>query len=425
MDRFTGILGLLFLLGVAWLLSRSRKNVKWRLVAWGMGLQIVFAVLILKTGPGEWIFAQCNDIIITVLNCANSGAQFVFGNLIARYAPVGTVTASGEFVQTQQLVVDNGMAYFAFSVLPTIIFFSALITILYHYGIMQRVVLAIAKLMAKTMKTSGSESLSAAANIFVGQTEAPLVVKPYVEKMTLSELNAIMTCGFATIAGGVMAAYVGLLKDIIPGIAGHIMAASIMSAPAGLVFAKMFVPETETSLTAGEVKLKVAKTDKNGVDAASRGATDGLRLALNVGAMLIAFIALVTLINTVLGLFWKDLTLAWIFGKILSPLAWLMGVPWADAARFGDLLGTKVMINEFVAFLKLQNYAHLMSPKANIIAAYALTGFANLGSIGIQIGGISGIAPTRRSDLARLAFGAMAAGAFASWSTACIAGILI
>ena len=425
MDRFTGLLGLLFLLSVAWLFSSSRKDISWRLIGWGMGLQLIFALLILKTGPGKWIFEQCNDVILSVLGCANSGAQFVFGSLITRFAPVGTVETSGEFVQTPQLVVDNGMAFFAFSVLPTIIFFSALITVLYHYGIMQKLVLGIAKLMAKTMKTSGSESLSAAANIFVGQTEAPLVVKPYVSKMTYSELCAIMTGGFATIAGGVMAAYVGLLKDAVPGIAGHLMAASIMSAPAGLVFAKLFVPETETSFTAGEVKLKVEKLDKNGVDAASRGATDGLRLALNVGAMLIAFIGLVALINIILGLFSDNLSLAWIFGKALSPLAWLMGVPWADCSKFGDLLGTKVMINEFVAFLKLQTYAVAMSPKGNIIAAYALCGFANVGSIGIQIGGISGIAPERRSDLGKLSCRAMTAGGFASWSTACIAGILL
>jgi len=425
MSRLIGILGLVVMIGIAWLLSKNRKDISWRLVAWGMGLQVIFALLILKTGPGKWIFEQFNDIIISILNCANSGAQFVFGSLITRFAPVGTVGPSGEFVQTEQLLVDNGMAYFAFSVLPTIIFFSALITVLYHYGIMQKLVLVLAKLMAKTMKTSGSESLSASANIFVGQTEAPLVVKPYIGKMTFSELCAIMTGGFATIAGGVMAAYVGILKDLIPGIAGHLMAASIMSAPAGLVFAKLFVPETESSLTAGEVKLKVEKIDANGVDAASRGATDGLRLALNVGAMLIAFIALITLANTLLGLFWKDLSLAWIFGKALAPLAWVMGVPWADCARFGDLLGTKVMINEFVAYIKLQAYAASMSPKANIIAAYALCGFANLSSIGIQIGGISGIAPERRSDLAKLAFRAMAAGAFASWCTACIAGVLL
>ncbi|MCP4582154.1 MAG: NupC/NupG family nucleoside CNT transporter [candidate division Zixibacteria bacterium] len=425
MDRFVGILGLIVLLVIAWALSRKRDNINWRLVGWGIGLQFVFALLILKTGPGKWVFEQCNSIILAVLKCADSGSNFVFGNLIGRFVNVGTVESSGEFVQSQQLVVDNGMAFFAFSVLPTIIFFSALITILYHYGIMQKLVLFIAKIMAKTMKSSGSESLSAAANIFVGQTEAPLVVKPYIGKMTMSELGAIMTGGFATVAGGVMAAYVGLLKDAVPGIAGHLMAASIMSAPAGLVFAKLFMPETEKSMTAGEVKLKVEKVDKNGIDAASRGASDGLRLALNVGAMLIAFIALVTLVNTILGLFWDELSLAWIFGKVLAPLAWLMGVPWADCAKFGDILGTKIMINEFVAFMKLQTYAAALSPKAQIIGAYALCGFANLSSIGIQIGGISGIAPERRSDLAKLSIRAMTAGAFASWSTACIAGILL
>ena len=425
MDRFVGLLGLVIMIAIAYGLSKSRKDISWRLVGWGFGLQFVFALLILKTSPGKWVFEKCNDGILGVLGCAESGARFVFGNLVAQYVPVGTMENPGQFVETPGLFVDNGMAFFAFSVLPTIIFFSALITVLYHYGIMQKLVLFIAKIMAKTMKTSGSESLSAAANIFVGQTEAPLVVKPYIGKMTFSELCAIMTCGFATIAGGVMAAYVGLLKDAIPGIAGHIMAASIMSAPAGLVFAKLFTPETEESMTSGEVKLKVEKIDKNGIDAASRGATDGLRLALNVGAMLIAFIGLVTLINSLLGLFWEDLSLAWIFGKALAPLAWVMGVPWSDCAKFGDLLGTKVMINEFVAFLKLQAYAVSFSPKAQVIGAYALCGFANLSSIGIQIGGISGIAPERRSDLAKLSIRAMTAGAFASWSTACIAGMLM
>lgn len=425
MDRFIGLLGLVCMLAIAYALSKSRKDINWRLIGWGIGLQVIFAFLILKTSPGKWIFEKCNGIILGVLGCAESGARFVFGNLVTQYVQVGNVTDAGQFVESPGLFVNNGMAYFAFSVLPTIIFFSALITVLYHYGVMQRLVLLIARLMTWTMKTSGSESLSAAANIFVGQTEAPLVVKPYVGKMTYSELCAIMTGGFATIAGGVMAAYVGLLKDVVPGIAGHLMAASIMSAPAGLVFAKLFTPETEESLTAGEVKLRVEKLDKNGVDAASRGATDGLRLALNVGAMLIAFIGLVTLINIILGLFWEDLSLAWIFGKALAPLAWLMGVPWSDCARFGDILGTKVMINEFVAFLKLQEYAAGFSPKAQVIGAYALCGFANLSSIGIQIGGISGIAPERRSDLASLAFRAMTAGAFASWSTACIAGILL
>jgi len=426
MQRFQGVLGILVLFTIAWLLSTDKKEIRWRTIAWGLGLQFIFALIILKTYPGQWIFAKFNDIVIAILSCSDQGAQFVFGNLINKFLPVGNVGASGQFVQTDGgLVVDAGTAFFAFKVLPTIIFFSALMTILYHYGIMQKVVLALAKIMAKTMKTSGAESLSASANIFVGQTEAPLVVKPYVGKMTKSELNAIMVGGFATIAGGVMAAYVGLLKDLIPNIAGHLMSASIMSAPAGLAFAKLIVPETEEPLTRGQVKLKVEKIDSNGIDAAARGATDGLRLALNVGAVLIAFIGLITLVNILLGLFWKDLTLTWIFSKSLAPLAWVMGVPWADCAKFGDILGTQVTINEFVAYLKLHDYTPLMSQRAAIMGTYAMCGFANFSSIGIQLGGIGGIAPERRSDLARIALRALVAGAFASWSTCCIAGILI
>jgi concentrative nucleoside transporter, CNT family len=426
MDRLIGLIGMAFMLGVAWLLSLHRKNFPWRTVAWGFGLQLIFALIILKTYPGKWIFEKFNDIILTILSCSDKGAEFVFGNLINRFLNVGTMGANGQFINSEgSWLADAGTAFFAFKVLPTIIFFSAFMTILYHYGIMQKIVLALAKLMAKTMKTSGAESLSASANIFVGQTEAPLVVKPYVNTMTKSELNAIMVGGFATIAGGVMAAYVGLLKEVIPNIAGHLMSASIMSAPAGLAFAKVIIPETEEPLTRGQVKLKIEKIDANGIDAASRGATDGLKLALNVGAMLIAFIGLITLINIILGMFWKDLSLTWIFSKSFAPLAWMMGIPWNDCAKFGDILGTQITMNEFVAYLKLHDYAPLMSQRAAILGTYAMCGFANFSSVGIQLGGIGGIAPERRSDLARIALRALVAGAFASWCTCCIAGILI
>jgi concentrative nucleoside transporter, CNT family len=426
MDRFIGLIGMLFMFGVAWALSLHRKNFPWRTVAWGIGLQLIFALIILKTYPGKWIFEKFNDIVLTILSCSDKGAEFVFGNLINRFMSVGTIGPNGQFIGSDGgLLADAGTAFFAFKVLPTIIFFSAFMTILYHYGIMQKIVLGLAKIMAKTMKTSGAESLSASANIFVGQTEAPLVVKPYVSTMTQSELNAIMVGGFATIAGGVMAAYVGLLKEVIPNIAGHLMSASIMSAPAGLAFAKVIIPETEEPLTRGEVKLKIEKLDVNGIDAASRGATDGLKLALNVGAMLIAFIGLVALINIILGMFWKDLSLTWIFSKAFAPLAWMMGIPWADCAKFGDVLGTQITMNEFVAYLKLHDYAPVMSQRAAILGTYAMCGFANFSSVGIQLGGIGGIAPERRSDLARIALRALVAGAFASWCTCCIAGILI
>lgn len=424
MARFIGVIGIMVMMGVAYLLSSRRKSVNWRTISWGFGLQLLFAILILKTAPGQWVFARCNDVILAILGCSDEGARFVFGNLVSMFVEVGKIEPDGGFMQVDGLVVNNGMAIFAFSVLPIIIFFSSISAILYHYGILQKVVEFIAKIMAKSMKTSGSESLAAASNIFVGQIESPLVVRPYLSGMTISELNAVMVGGFATIAGSVMAAYVGMLKDVIPNIAGHLLAASIMSAPAGLVMAKLFYPETEPSETTGGAKLSYEKK-QNGIDAAAAGAGEGLKLALNVAAMLIAFIGIVALINLGLGLIHHELTLSKIFGWILSPLAWTMGVPWSDAARFGDLLGTKLMVTELVAYLKLQGYAQLMNPKSQIIATYALCGFANVGSIAIQIGGISALVPERRGELAKLSLRAMIAGAFASWMTACVAGILI
>ncbi len=425
MQRFIGILGMAIMFGIIYLLSSNRKAIRWRTVAWGYGLQFIFALIVLKTQPGEWFFLQCNNIIISILSCAQQGAAFVFGNLVNRFVDVGNVDSIGNFTSFNGLVTNNGMAIFAFSVLPTIIFFSALMSILYHYGVMQRLIKLIAMAMSKTMKTSGAESLSAASNIFVGQTEAPLVVRPYLNKMTMSELNAIMVGGFATIAGGVMAAYVGLLKDSIPNIAGHLLSASIMSAPAALMMAKVMRPEVDDAETAGTHKIPINKVNQNGIDAAAAGAGDGLKLALNVGAMLIAFIGLIALVNLVLGLINKDLSLALVFGHALSPLAWAMGIPWADASKFGDLLGTQVMINEFVSYSKLQAYAPQMTERAAILATYALCGFSNLSSVGIQIGGISALAPDRRGDLSKLGLRAMLCGAFASWTTCCIAGILL
>jgi CNT family concentrative nucleoside transporter len=424
MQRLIGILGILTMIGIIFLLSSDRKAVKVRTIAWGLGLQFAFALIILKTSPGKWFFLRVNDVVIAVLNCAQAGASFVFGSLVNMFVPVGQM-GTGGFTQFQDLVVNNGMAIFAFSVLPTIIFFSALMSVLYHYGIMQRIVTFVARIMSRTMKTSGAESLSAASNIFLGQTEAPLVVRPYLPRMTLSELNAIMVGGFATIAGGVMAAYVGLLRDTIPNIAGHLLSASIMSAPAGLMMAKIMRPEVDVPETSGDVKVKFTKTTQNGIDAAAAGAGDGIKLALNVAAMLIAFIGLVALINLILGLFRDGLTLSWVFGKALSPLAWLMGIGWSDAPEFGDLLGTQLMINEFVSYTKLATYTPVISERTAILATYALCGFSNLGSVGIQIGGISALAPERRGDLAKLGLRAMLCGAFASWCTCCMAGILL
>jgi CNT family concentrative nucleoside transporter len=413
------------MIAIVFLLSSNKRAVKLRTIAWGLGLQFTFALIVLKTEPGKWFFLRVNDVIIAILNCAQAGASFVFGNLVNRLVPVGQTDPSGGFNQFQDLFVNNGMAIFAFSVLPTIIFFSSLMSILYHYGIMQKVVGLVARIMSRTMRTSGAESLSAASNIFVGQTEAPLVIRPYLQRMTMSELNAIMVGGFATIAGGVMAAYVGLLKDAVPNIAGHLLSASIMSAPAGLMMAKIMRPEVDTPETSGNTKVLFTKTTQNGVDAAAAGAGDGLKLALKVAANQNPYIGLVTLKNLILGQFREGLTLSWIFGKALSPLAWLMGIQWPDAPEFGDLLGTQVMINEFVSYTKLQGYASVISDRTAVLATYALCGFSNLGSVGIQIGGISALAPERRSDLAKLGLRAMLCGAFASWTTCCVAGILL
>jgi CNT family concentrative nucleoside transporter len=444
-QRLVSVLGMFVLLGLAWLLSVNRAAIPWRVVGWGIGLQLVFALLILKTPAGEAFFTWINDIIVSLLGFTEAGARFLFGNLVFNNVPVGAGEPGNGPITPGGGVAATG-AFFAFNVLPTIVFFSSLMTMLYHLGIMQKVVKGMAWVMMRTMKTSGAETLSAAGNIFVGQTEAPLLIKPYVATMTMSELMAVMTGGFATIAGGVMAAFVGLLIFYFPDIAGHLMAASVMSAPAALVFAKIIWPETEEPATRGTLKVEVEKVDANVIDAAARGAGEGLHLAMNVGAMLLAFIALIALLNALIGwvgditrladLFqsigWlaaeQQLNLDSILGWIFAPLAWVMGVPWADAPEIGTLLGIKTAVNEFVAYLQLS--AMLagdteLSPRSVIIATYALCGFANFSSIAIQIGGIGSIAPSRRSDLARIGLRAMIAGSLAAFMTATIAGILI
>ncbi|MFQ6612414.1 MAG: NupC/NupG family nucleoside CNT transporter [Fidelibacterota bacterium] len=405
MERFTGILGLTILLGAAFLLSNNRRKINWRLVFYGLALQLFFAVFILKTPIGKPFFDTIDQIIRKLLSFSDAGSDFLFKSFRAG-------------------VVEGPLMNFAFRVLPTIIFFSSLMAILYHLGIMQVIVKWIAKAMQKTMKTSGSETLSVSANIFVGQTEAPLIIRPFISSMTKSELMAVMTGGFATIAGGVMAMYVKILSDI-PGIAGHLMAASIMSAPAALVVAKIIYPETEISDTMGDLKIEVEKSEDNVMEALSRGATDGLKLAANVGAMLIAFVAMIAMINAILGFF--DLSLQQILGWIFSPLAWTMGVPWAEAGTLGMLMGEKLVLTELIAYGDLSHLRDIaaISDRSAIIASYALCGFANFASIGIQLGGIGGIAPNRRKDLAKLAIKAMFGGAIASWLTATIAGILI
>ncbi|MDZ7373024.1 MAG: NupC/NupG family nucleoside CNT transporter [candidate division KSB1 bacterium] len=419
--RVRSFVGLVALLLIAWSLSENRKRINLRTLAWGLCLQVVFAVFILKTGVGKQIFFAARAVIHRLLSFTDAGASFLFGNLYrGDPAIVNELGGPGPFQLWDPKLgefVSIGTV-FAFHILPTIIFFASLMAVLYHLGIMQRIVQAFAWVMARLMGTSGAESLSAASNIFVGQTEAPLVVRPYVSSMTMSELMAVMTGGFATIAGGVMAAYVRFGVD-----AGHLMAASVMSAPAALVMAKLMYPETETPETLGEVRLAIRKETVNVIDAAASGAADGLKLALNVGAMLMAFLSLIAMINYGLGI--VGTSLREILGYLFSPIAFFLGVPTKDVLAMGGLLGTKISINEFVAYLDLTQMRQQIDPRTFVIATYALCGFANFGSIAIQLGGIGGIAPARRGDLARLGLRAMLAGALASWMTACIAGILI
>lgn len=419
-QRLVPLAGLLAMVGIAWLLSKHRDRVPWRVVGWGIGLQVSFGVFVMKTDLGLRVFAILNDMMLALLGFTAKGTEFVFGDF-----------ASEKFT-------------IAINVLPTLIFFSSLMTILYYLGIMQRLVGLFAWVMRRTMGTSGSETLSAAANAFVGQTEAPLMVAPFVRTMTISELMAVMTGGFATVAGGVLAAYVGLLKGVFPDIAGHLIAASVMSAPAALVIAKVMCPETEVSETAGSLGVEIDQPDANVIDAAARGAYEGMKLALNVGAMLLAFIALIALANALIGLpfgLYNDwmglegsaaiepLTLQRILGWLFWPFAFLIGVPAAECASVGTLLGEKIVLTEFIAYLhlyeSLSEGVAALSPRTVVITSYALCGFANFGSIGIQIGGIGGIAPERRHDIARLGLRAMFGGLLASLMTAAVAGMLL
>ena len=405
MERLIGIAGILVLLCIALAMSNNRKAISWQLVTWGLGIQILFAIIILKTPVGIPFFGAIDIGIKNLLSFSDAGSDFLFKSF--RYG-----------------VVEDPLMNFAFRILPTLIFFSSLIAVLYHLGIMQFVVKWIAKVMQKSMGTSGSETLCVSGNIFVGQTEAPLLVRPFILKMTKSELMAVMVGGFATVAGGVMAMYVSMLGNI-PGIAGHLLAASIMSAPAALVIAKIIYPETEASDTFGDLKIALDNKDDNIMEALSRGATNGMKLAANVAAMLVAFVAIIAMVNAILGLL--DLSLQQILGWIFSPLAWVMGVPWDEAGIIGALMGEKLVLTELIAFGDLSELmtTNSISDRSAIIASYALCGFANFASVGIQLGGIGGIAPERRKDLAKLGLKAMFGGALASWLTATIAGILI
>ncbi|MGL4739179.1 MAG: NupC/NupG family nucleoside CNT transporter [Sarcina sp.] len=408
MDRFIGVLGLITILGVAFLFSENKKKINWRLVITGLVLQILFALFVLKTEIGQNIFNGFNDVIMKLLSFTNQGTDFLFGPLSngSGAIPAGSV--------------------FVFNVLPTMIFFSTLMSILYHLGIMQFIIKFVSKGLAKLLKTSGAETLSAVGNIFLGQTEAPLLIKPYIKKMTRSELLAIMVGGMATVAGGVMAGYVAMGVD-----AGYLLSGSIMAAPAGLLLAKMLIPETEVPQTKDGTEVKLESTSSSVIEAAANGASEGLGMALNVGAMLLAFIALIALINFMLGwigsLIGMDyLSLYWILGKLFTPVAWLMGIPAADLGTAGSLLGQKVAINEFVAYSELGiNIAnHTLQPKTIMILSYALCGFANFSSIAIQIAGIGGLAPERKGTIAKLGFKALLGGALATFMTATIAGIL-
>ena len=410
MIQFQGILGILFILLLAYALSNNRKKINYRIVFWGLGLQIFFAILILLTPIGAPVFDWFDGAINTLLGFAFDGSSFLFR-------------------QFDTKIIEGPLFNFAFIALPTVIFFSALMTLLYHLGIMQKVIQIISKIMQKTMGTSGAETTSVSANIFVGQTEAPLVVKPFISKMTKSELMAVMVGGFATVAGGVMALYVAILGNI-NGIAGHLLAASIMSAPAALVIAKIIYPETEESMSSGDIKIEIEKQDDNGLEALARGSSDGLKLAANIAGMLIAFVAFISLINYLVGLIpignGEYLSIELILGYFFMPLAWMMGAPWSEAQTLGSLMGQKIVLTELVAYFNLSEMGPSeISERTAILASYALCGFANFASIGIQLGGIGAMAPDRRKDLSKLVFKALIGGALASWLTASIAGVMI
>ncbi|KFN51814.1 nucleoside transporter NupC, partial [Arenimonas malthae CC-JY-1] len=411
-----GLFGLAVLIGIAWLFSNNKGAVDWRLVLTGITLQIGFAALVLLVPGGREVFDWLGHGFVKILEFVSAGSNFIFGSLMD--------TSKFGFI-------------FAFQVLPTIIFFAALMGVMYHLGVMQAIVRAMAWAITKVMKVSGAETTSVCASVFIGQTEAPLTVRPYIPRMTESELITMMIGGMAHIAGGVLAAYVGMLGGGDPEqqafYAKHLLAASIMAAPATLVVAKLLIPETGTPLTRGTVKMEVEKTSSNIIDAAAAGAADGLRLALNIGAMLLAFIALIALINApltwlgdvtgVAAMLGKPTDLATIFGYVLAPIAWVIGVPWQDANTVGSLIGQKIVINEFVAYLQLADIVNgrvdgvELTEKGRLIATYALCGFANFSSIAIQIGGIGGLAPERRQDLAKFGLRAVLGGTLATFMT--------
>ena len=410
--RVQPIAGLALILAIAYCLSSARHAIDYRTVAWGLTLQGVFALIVLKTEAGRLVFQQLGALMTRLLNFTYVGSSFVFG-------PLGDPEVWPKIVTG--VLGEEGSRYaniFAFMVLPTIIFIAALFAMLYYFGVMQVIVRIFAIVMRRFMRASGAESLNVAASIFMGQTEAPLTIRPFLPRMTESELMTVMTAGMAHISGGVMAAYILFGVE-----AQHLLTAVIMTAPGTLMMAKLFVPETGKPETSGTVRLEVEETDVNVIDAIGRGTGEGLRLALNVGAMLISFLALIALLNALLGL--VGLSMQQIFGWVFAPIAWSLGVPWRDAPTIGNLLGTRMVLNEFVAYSQLGPLKATLDPKSFTIATYALCGFANFSSIGIQIGGIGALAPERRHDLARLGVRAMLAGTFANFVTATIAGMLL
>src|SRR5438309_1987886 len=409
MGRFTGILGLVTMLGLAYAFSTNRHAIRLKTVAWGLGLQFVFAVFVLRIDAGRQAFQKAGDVVNRLLSYAFAGSQFVFGELGKQGSHLGF--------------------YFAFQVLPTIIFIAAFFAVLYHYGIMQFIIKIAAWVMTRVMGASGAESLNVAASIFMGQTEAPLTIRPFLPDLTRSELMTVMTSGMAHVSGGIMAAYIAF--GIEP---KHLLSAVIMTAPGTLLMAKMLVPETEQPKTAGRVAMSAdeekAEKEENLLGAISRGTTDGLHLALNIAAMLISFLALIALTDGILGgihhwISWFPDSLEKIFGTLFAPVAWVIGVPWHDCPFVGTLLGTRTALNELVAFKILGAQKASLDPRSFTIATFALCGFANLSSIGIQIGGIGALAPNKTGELARLGLRAMLAGTMANLMSASIAGMLL
>jgi len=408
MGRFTGILGLLTMLALAYAFSTNRRAIRLKTVAWGLGLQFIFAIFVLRIDAGRIAFQKAGDAVTKLLSYAYAGSHFVFGDLAKPGSQLG---------------------YFAFGVLPTVIFIAAFFAVLYHFGIMQIIIKIFAWVMTRVMGASGAESLNVAASIFMGQTEAPLTIRPFLADLTRSELMTVMTSGMAHVSGGIMAAYIFFGID-----PRHLLSAVIMTAPGTLLMAKMLVPETEQPKTAGRVIMSAdeekAEKEENLLGAIARGTTDGLHLALNIAAMLISFLALIALTDGILGgihhwISWFPQSLEKIFGVLFAPVAWVIGVPWHDCGFIGTLLGTRMALNELVAFSMLGPAKSTLDPRSFIIATFALCGFANLSSIGIQIGGIGALAPNKTGELARLGIRAMLAGTMANLMSASIAGMLL